>query len=78
MAIRFIEWGKMMSKERELLQRIIDGDTRGDFFISNELLKEIDELLILPDQEPVTNEPTTTAMAVMPNGVCVSFDHSPL
>ena len=26
----------------------------------------------LPEQEPVTNEPTTTAMAVMPNGVCVS------
>ena len=72
MAIRFIEWGKMMSKERELLQRIIDGDTRGDFFISNELLKEIDELLILPEQEPVTNEPTTTSMAVMPNGVRVS------
>ncbi|CAB4127440.1 hypothetical protein UFOVP84_188 [uncultured Caudovirales phage] len=25
-----------------------------------------------PKREPVTNEPTTTAMAVMPNGVCVS------
>ena len=61
-----------MSKEKAILQRIIDGDTRGDFFISNELLKEIDELLAQPEQEPVTNEPTTTAMAVMPNGVCVS------
>jgi hypothetical protein len=39
------------------------------------LLTEISELLAQPEQseqEPVTDKPTETAMAIMPNGVCVS------
>ena len=45
-----------MSKERELLRRLASGDNKGDFFISNELLKEIQQLLAQPEQieqEPV-------------------------
>jgi hypothetical protein len=39
------------------------------------ILNEINELISQPEhteQEPVTDKPTETAMAVMPNGVCVS------
>ena len=64
-----------MSKERELLKKVISGDNKGDFFISYDLHKEIYEFLVhheQPEQEPVTDKPTETAMAVMPNGVCVS------
>ena len=41
-----------MSKALDLLRRLASGDNRGDFFISNELLKEIEELLAQP--EPLT------------------------
>ncbi len=64
-----------MSIERELLERVVSGDDDGDFFISYDLYKEIYEFLVHPEQseqEPVTDKPTETAMAVMPNGVCVS------
>lgn len=40
-----------MSKYIELLHRIAEGDNRGDFFISNELLKEIEAILAQPEQE---------------------------
>jgi hypothetical protein len=43
-----------MSKEMDLLRRLAEGDNRGDFFISNELLKEIQELLAQPECEPLT------------------------
>jgi len=45
-----------VSKERELLRRLASGDNKGDFFISNELLKEIQQLLAQheqTEQEPV-------------------------
>ena len=64
-----------MSIERELLKKVISGDNKGDFFISYDLYKEIYEFLVHPEQseqEPVTDKPTETAMAVMPNGVRVS------
>ena len=40
-------------KERELLQRVLGGDNDGYFFISHELLKEIQDFLAQPEQEPV-------------------------
>ena len=43
-----------MSKALDLLRRLASGDNRGDFFISNELLKELEELLAQPEQEPLT------------------------
>lgn len=43
-----------MIKERAILQRIVDGDNRGDFFISYELLTEIEELLVQSDQKPLS------------------------
>ncbi len=39
-----------MSKERELLGRVLEGDHGGDFFITNRLLKEIQTLLTQPEQ----------------------------
>lgn len=47
-----------MSKYIELLHRIAEGDNRGDFFINNELLKEIQELLNQPEQRltPLTSK----------------------
>tara|TARA_R110000868_G_scaffold190673_1_gene434508 strand:- start:130 stop:555 length:426 start_codon:yes stop_codon:yes gene_type:complete len=38
-----------MSREMELLRRLAEGDNRGDFFISNELLKEIEAILAQPE-----------------------------
>ena len=38
-----------MSKERELLRRLAEGDNRGDFFISLELLKEVEAILAQPE-----------------------------
>ena len=38
----------MMSKERELLKRLAEGDNRGDFFISLELIKEVEAILAQP------------------------------
>ncbi len=40
-----------MSKYIDMLHLIVEGDNRGDFFISNELLKEAQELLAQPEQE---------------------------
>ena len=37
-----------MSKERELLKRLAEGDNRGDFFISLELIKEVEAILAQP------------------------------
>ena len=44
-----------MRIERAILRRLASGNNRGDFFISNELLKEIEALLAQPEteQEPV-------------------------
>ena len=41
-----------MSKERELLRRVISGDDDGDFFISHRLYKDIETFLAQPEQEP--------------------------
>ena len=43
-----------MSKERELLKRVISGDDDGDFFISHRLYKDIETSL---DQPEPTAEP---------------------
>ncbi len=40
-----------MSREMDLLRRLASGDNKGDFFISNELLKEIEKILAQPEQE---------------------------
>lgn len=45
-----------MSIERELLEKVISGDNKGDFFVSYDLYKEIYEFLAQPEhteQEPV-------------------------
>ena len=42
-----------MSKYIELLHRIVEGDNRGDFFISNEFLKEIEASLAQPEQDNI-------------------------
>ena len=42
-----------MNKALDLLRRLASGDNRGDFFISNELLKEIEAALAHPEQEPI-------------------------
>ena len=45
-----------MNKALDILRRLASGDNRGDFFISNELLKEIEAILAQPEQteqEPV-------------------------
>jgi len=39
-----------MSKERDLLEKVISGDNKGDFFISYDLYKEIYEFLAQPEQ----------------------------
>ena len=41
-----------MSKERELLRRVISGDDAGDFFIGYRLCKDIETFLDQPEQEP--------------------------
>ena len=56
-------------KERELLQRILDTDPK---FLGGRFISEIEELLAQPEQDAITDKPTATFMAVMPNGVCVS------
>lgn len=60
-----------MSIERELLRKLFESG-----MLDRLSAIEVGQLLAQPEQEeaPVTNEPTatTTAMAVMPNGVCVS------
>jgi len=44
-----------MSKYIDMLHLIVEGNNRGDFFISNELLKEANAILAQPEskQEPV-------------------------
>ena len=44
-----------MIKERDLLEKVISGDNKGDFFVSYDLYKEIYEFLAQPEteQEPV-------------------------
>ena len=55
-----------MSKERELLNRLAEGDNRGDFFISLELLKEVEAILAQPDeQEPVAWMQKSDALYVL-------------
>ncbi|MEY3746374.1 MAG: hypothetical protein RIQ76_910 [Pseudomonadota bacterium] len=39
-----------VSRERELLKKVISGDNKGDFFISYDLYKEIYEFLVHPEQ----------------------------
>ena len=41
-----------LSKERELLERVVSGDDDGDFFISHRLYKDIETFLAKPEQEP--------------------------
>ena len=67
-----------MSRERELLKVALDFlDPRrwlypSDQRVLNIISRDIELLLAQPEQEPVTDKPTETAMAVMPNGVRVS------
>jgi hypothetical protein len=42
-----------MSVERELLKKVISGDNKGDFFIPQDLYKDIKASLAQPEQEPV-------------------------
>ena len=42
-----------MSRERELLQRVLDGDANRHWTISSRLYKKIEEVLAQPEQEPV-------------------------
>ena len=42
-----------MSRERELLQRVLDGDADRHWTISSRLYKEIEAVLNQPEQEPV-------------------------
>ena len=42
-----------MSKERELLKKVISGDNKGDFFISYDLYKEIYEFLVHHEQDNI-------------------------
>jgi hypothetical protein len=62
-----------MSKKRELLERCLDEFQYHEVPV-DDLIREIKEFLAQSEQEqePVTDKPTETAMAVMPNGVCVS------
>ena len=62
-----------MSIERELLKRFMTELNTEEDVVS--LFNDIKECLAQPEQseqEPVTDKPTETAMAVMHNGVCVS------
>jgi hypothetical protein len=40
-----------MNKALDILRRLASGDNRGDFFISNELLKEVEEILAQSEQD---------------------------
>ena len=42
-----------MIKERDLLEKVISGDNKGDFFVSYDLYKEIYEFLAQPEEEGV-------------------------
>ena len=64
-----------MSKALDLLRRLASGDNRGDFFISNELLKEIEELLAQPEQEPVAWIIETEIEGKLSEWVCTDKKH---
>jgi len=59
-----------MSKERELLKKAVQDASEGTMSLS--LYNEIEELLAQPECDTLTDKPTATAMAVMPNGTYVS------
>ena len=40
-----------MTRERDLLEKVISGDNKGDFFVSYDLYKEIYEFLAQPEEE---------------------------
>ena len=42
-----------MSKERDLLEKVISGDNKGDFFISYDLYKDINTFLAQPEQDNI-------------------------
>ena len=42
-----------MTRERDLLEKVISGDNKGDFFVSYDLYKEIYEFLAQPEEEGV-------------------------
>ena len=56
-----------MSKEMDLLRRLAEGDNRGDFFISLELLKEVEAILAQPEQAPSVKLPESEDEAVLMN-----------
>ena len=41
-----------MSIKRDLLEKVISGDNKGDFFISHRLYKDIETFLDQPEQQP--------------------------
>jgi hypothetical protein len=45
-----------MSRERELLQRVLDGDANRHWTISSRLYKKIEAVLAEPEQKPLTRE----------------------
>ena len=55
--------------------RILEDDKQYEW-LADEVKDYLNEIYVNkafePEQEPVTDKPTETAMAVMPNGVCVS------
>ena len=57
----------MMSREMDLLRRLAEGDNRGDFFISLELLKEVEAILTLP--EPI-KEREVSGKIISTDDVC--------
>jgi hypothetical protein len=68
-----------MSKAMDLLRRLVEGDNRGDFFISNELLKEAEAILAQPELSTDSLQLTEQEpFAVVANN-SVGFDvsHSP-
>jgi len=42
-----------VTRERDLLEKVISGDNKGDFFVSYDLYKEIYEFLAQPEEEGV-------------------------
>ena len=56
-----------MSREMDLLRRLAEGDNRGDFFISLELLKEVEAILTLP--EPI-KEREVSGKIISTDDVC--------
>ena len=66
-----------MSAERELLKEFIDFVDSYEFYPTErsviwEIVNRANAILAQPEQEPVTDKSTETAMVIMPNGVCVS------